>query len=78
MSTLEELRACPKPFITPAEAAPLLGVNPAWIRGMAQKHPDQLKFEVLRSGRNTRIHRISLLRYLEGNWQEHYPTKEEE
>ena len=67
MSTLEELRACEKCFISPCEAAPLLGVNPHWIRLMVRQHPEELGFQTIQSGRNIKIHRVSFLRYLEGN-----------
>ena len=61
---LENILATDKAFLTPAEIAPILGVNPHSIRIAARQHPDSLKFDFIVSGNRTKIPRLPFLRYI--------------
>lgn len=61
--TIEEIRASDKVFLTPAEAAPVLGCDPYLIR-VAAKEGTNLGFPVVRIGTRTKIPRIPFLRTL--------------
>lgn len=62
--SLDEIAKMNKPFITPAEAAPVLGVNPHSIRIQARDDPSKLGFPVVVMGHRTRIHREGFLRFM--------------
>lgn len=53
-----------KEILTPAEIAPILGVDPHYIRIAARQRPELLKFEFFISGNRTKIPRIPFLRYI--------------
>lgn len=53
-----------KEVLTPAEIAPILGVDPHYIRVAARQRPELLKFEFFISGNRTKIPRIPFLRYI--------------
>ena len=53
-----------KEFLVPADVAPILGVDPHYIRIAARQRPEFLKFEFFVSGNRTKIPRIPFLRYL--------------
>lgn len=53
-----------KCFLTPAEIAPILGMDPQTIRDTARQRPELLKFEFILSGSRTKIPRIPFLRYI--------------
>lgn len=55
---------CDKEYLTPAEVAPILGVDPHAIRVTARQRPDLLKFEFELSGNRTKIPRIPFLQYI--------------
>lgn len=61
---LERILSTDKEFLTPAEVAPILGVDPHSIRVAARQHPDSLKFDFIRLGNRTKIPRIPFLRYI--------------
>lgn len=62
--TLEEIRASDKPFLTPAEVAPVLGAHPQSIRVAAKEAPELLGFPVTVIGAITKIPRKPFLRFL--------------
>lgn len=69
MEALEAIKRMEKPFITPAEAAPVIGVNPHWIRLMARQKPEGLGFPVTitgKKGTRTHIPRLPFIKYVEG------------
>lgn len=53
-----------KVFLTPADVAPILGMDPHSIRLTARQRPELLKFEFILSGNRTKIPRIPFLRYI--------------
>ena len=61
--TLDEIRASDKPVLTPAEIAPVLGVNPQSIRAA---DPCELGFPVTKIGTRTLIPRKPFLAFMEG------------
>lgn len=64
-----------KVFLTPADVAPILGMDPHSIRLIARQRPELLKFEFILSGNRTKIPRIPFLRYIGIN-VEPQPTEE--
>lgn len=66
---LAAIKAMDKTMITPAEAAPVIGCDPHWIRLMARQKPEGLGFPVTIVGKNgnrTKIPRIPFIKYVEG------------
>lgn len=63
---LEALKTLDKIMITPAEAAPVIGCDPHWIRLMARSTPEKLGFPVTVVGTRTKIPRIPFIRFVEG------------
>lgn len=55
---------CEKEYLTPAQIAPVLGVDPHAIRIVARRKPELLKFEFEVVGNRTKIPRIPFLRYI--------------
>lgn len=64
--TLEELKRSEKIIITPAEAAPVLGCDPHWIRITARERPQALGFPVICMGSRVKIPRLPFIKFLEG------------
>lgn len=64
-----------KVFLTPADVAPILGMDPHTIRCTAKQRPELLKFEFILSGNRTKIPRIPFLRYIGINVEPH-PNEE--
>ena len=64
-----------KVFLTPADIAPILGMDAHSIRLTARQRPELFKFEFILSGNRTKIPRISFLRYIGIN-AEPQPTEE--
>lgn len=64
---LAELKKMDKPMITPAQAAPVLGCDPLFIRVAARDCPEKLGFPVFRCGNRTKIPRIPFIRFVEGS-----------
>ena len=64
--TLDEVRELRTDIITPAQAAQVLGCDPAYIRVAARDAPEQLGFPVVRIGSRTKIPREAFVRYMEG------------
>lgn len=60
--TIEEIRALDKEFLTPVEAAGVLGCDPHMIRVAARDNPKVLGFPVIRVGTRTKIPRIPFLK----------------
>ena len=65
-----------KVFLTPADVAPILGMDPHSIRLTARQRPELLKFEFIISGNRTKIPRIPFLRYIGINVDQQPPSKE--
>lgn len=65
-----------KVFLTPADVAPILGMDPHSIRLIARKRPELLKFEFIISGNRTKIPRIPFLRYIGINVDQQPPSQE--
>lgn len=64
--TMEEIRTCPREFLTPGDIAPLLGVNPYAINVAAKTDPDRLGFPVCMIGRRVKIPRRRFLNFMDG------------
>ena len=64
--TINEIRESDKPFLTPAEVAEAMGVDPQSIRVAARKNPDLLGFPVSVIGTRTRIPREAFIGWFEG------------
>lgn len=64
--TLKEIAQLEKDFLTPTQAAPILGTDPYWLSKMAEKEDTRraLGFPVVRMGSRTKIPRIPFLRYM--------------
>lgn len=64
--TLAQIAQMDKAYLTPAQAAPLLGCDPYWISLMARTEEGRraLGFPVVRIGTRTKVLRIPFLRYL--------------
>lgn len=62
--TLDEIRNSEKPMLTPADVAPVLGVNPHSIRVAS---PSELGFPVAKIGNRTLIPRKPFLAFVEGS-----------
>ena len=62
--TLDEIRSSDKAVLTPAEIAPVLGVNPQSIR---VTDPVDLGFPVIKLGTRTLIPRVPFLAVMEGS-----------
>lgn len=62
--TLDEIRASDKAVLTPADVAPVLGVNPQSIRAA---DPVDLGFPVTKIGTRTLIPRKPFLAFVEGS-----------
>ena len=69
--TLDEIRASDKAVLTPAEVAPVLGVNPQSIRAA---DPYELGFSVCRIGTRTIIPRLAFLAWMEGRYADESET----
>lgn len=65
-----------KEVLTPAEIAPILGVDPHYIRVAARQRPELLKFEFFISGNRTKIPRIPFLRYIGISVDQQRPSHE--
>lgn len=65
-----------KVFLTPADVAPILGMDPHSIRLIARQRPELLKFEFILSGNRTKIPRIPFLRYIGINVDQQPPSQE--
>lgn len=63
---LEEIKRMDKPFITPQQAARVIGCDPMYIRLTAHgPNPKSLGFKTTVMGTRTRIPRIPFIRYVE-------------
>lgn len=64
--TMGQVAKMDKVYLTPAEAAPLLGCDPYWISLMARTEEGRkaLGFPVVRIKSRTKVLRIPFLRYL--------------
>lgn len=65
-----------KEILTPADIAPILGVDPHYIRVAARQRPELLKFEFFISGNRTKIPRIPFLRYIGISVDQQLPSQE--
>lgn len=62
--TLIDIENSDKLFLTPAEAAPVLGVDPHSIRMQARMDPDKLGFPVVVTGSRTKIPREAFVNFV--------------
>lgn len=62
--TLDELEALPVEVLTCAQVAPVLGANPATIRGQATERPELLGFPVIVAGRRVKIPKMPFIRFM--------------
>lgn len=61
---LDAIKHSTKPFLTPAQVAPLLGSDPQTVRITARQRPDLLGFPVSIMGTRIKIPRIPFLRHI--------------
>lgn len=66
MDALDAIKRMETPTITPAQAAPVLGCDPHWIRLVARQQPERLGFPVTVIRSRTKIPRVPFIRYIEG------------
>ena len=66
MDALDAIKQMETPTITPAQAAPVLGCDPHWIRLVARQQPERLGFPVTVIRSRTKIPRVPFIRYIEG------------
>lgn len=62
--TLDEIKACDKSVLTPAEVAEVLGCDAQDVRIQARLAPEKLGFPVIIIKSRTKIPRIPFLRYM--------------
>jgi len=62
--TLDEIKVCDKPTLTPADIAEVLGCDPQDIRVQARMAPERLGFPVIIIKSRTKIPRIPFLKYM--------------
>ena len=62
--TLEQIKASDAVFLTPAQIAPVLSVDPQVIRIQARNNPEFLGFPVMVAKSRTKIPRVPFLRWL--------------
>ena len=63
--TPDEIRACDKPWLTAADVAPVIGVDPQGIRITARKNPEWLGFPVTCVKSRVKIPRAPFVAYME-------------
>lgn len=66
MRTLEEIEACEKTMLAPADVAPFLGCHPYTITLTARQQPELLGFPVCVMGSRTRIPRDGFVHWARG------------
>ena len=66
MVTIEEIRACDKAILTPADVSGVLQCNPQGIRDAARRHPEWFGFPVVCIGNRVKIPRQPFLDYWTG------------
>lgn len=76
MTTVQDLIASPKPDISPAEAAAALGYKTGYGFNVAARLNRDIGFRYFWRGRNLRISKADVLRFLgyeqtEGGWIKH-------
>lgn len=64
--TLDEIKACDKPTLTPAEIADVLNCDPQDVRVAARQRPDLLGFNVTVIGTRVKVPRLAFIRWMEG------------
>lgn len=64
--TIDELRTYDKEFLTPAQVAPILGVDAQDVRVAAKQAPSRIGFNVSVIGSRVKIPRRAFLNWLEG------------
>ena len=64
--TLEEIKAIPREWLTPAEVGAILDINPQSIRVSAKQCPERLGFRVSVIGTRVKVPRRAFLRWMEG------------
>ena len=62
--TLEEIKACDKPTLTPADIADVLSCDPQDIRVQAKTAPEKLGFNVVIIGSRVKIPRLAFLKHM--------------
>lgn len=62
--TIEEIKASPSVWLTPAEIAPVLECDPNSIRRQAQADPSKLGFPVTVLGARVKVNRIGFIAFL--------------
>lgn len=62
--TINQIKESGKPFLTPADVAPVLGSDPHTVRCTARQRPELLGFPFTFSGNRMKIPRIPFLRFL--------------
>ena len=65
-TALEAIKAMDDVMITPAEAAPVLGVDANSLRMQVKEDASMLGFSVTRVGGRTLIPRLPFIRFVEG------------
>lgn len=64
--TIEEIKAYGRPMLTPAQAAPAIGMNPNTLRWQAKQYPEKLGFHIINAKSRTYIPRLPFIEYVEG------------
>ena len=64
--TLDEIKACDKATLTPADIAEVLGCGAQDIRVAAKLHPERLGFNLALVGTRVKVPRLAFIRWMEG------------
>lgn len=62
--TIEEIKNSSAVWLTPAQVAPILGVNPQTLRVMAATNPAALGFPVIVMGSRVKIPKVPFLHFM--------------
>lgn len=64
--TLEELQSVPGEILTPAQVAPIIGMDPNTLRAQAHEDPKALGFGVIVTGCRVKIPKRAFIRFMLG------------
>lgn len=66
LNSLQEIEAATKEILTPADIAPIIGVDPHTIRLAARSMPSSLGFPVICIGTRVKIPRRAFIAFMKG------------
>lgn len=64
--TLDEIRACGKEMLSPADISEVLGSDQETIRVTARQYPERIGFPFTFIGNRMKVPRLGFIRWMEG------------